>query len=271
VAVHENTNELFVFGKTNLQTFAPDPQSTWSPVVTREFGCIAPYSIVKDDQSFAWLDDKRRIVHSDGRSFKVISGPIQRELDDLDSPEDCYGYRVRHGVTDVLVFAFGQDGRSYVVTRDGSWSQWSGWNGNWMRMPVLSASQGEVPNLVGLRDGRVGKYTSAATTDLGDPIQAQATTAFIDHGTQQRKTCKEVAIRIRRPLGTGPVGFLSWRDDLGPWKPPLTIDLGVSQVGEIVVRKHSLGVYRQRQWRFQFGGDGEVVVGSVTESFEVNP
>jgi hypothetical protein len=267
VALYENTNELFVFGESNLQTFSPDPQTTWANTATREFGCAAPYSVIKDDQSFAWLDDKRRFVHSDGRTFSVISDPIKRLLDEMDVVNDCFGYRIVAGVTDSLVWTFPTDGRTFVFSKASGWSQWSGWSAGWQRFPVLAMSNGlgSNRNLVGLRDGRMGIMSGEATTDLGDEINAYMTTGFLDHGTQARKHCRRVRLVLRKPVGEGNVARLSWRDGSGPWSQPLYCRL----TDPDVVQFHSLGVYRQRQWKFEFMGTDEVVLAQALEEFEV--
>jgi hypothetical protein len=267
VGVYEKTNELFIFGESNLQTFSPDPQTVWAPTATREFGCSAPYSVIKDDQSFAWLDDKRRFVHSDGRTFQVISDAIKRVLDDMAVVDDCFGYRIVTGVTDVLVWTFPTDGRTFVFSKQSGWSQWSGWNQGWQPFSVLAMSNGlgSNRNLVGLLDGRMGIMNGEATTDLGAEINAFMTTGFLDHGTQTRKHCRRVRLVLRKPVGTGQVARLSWRDDSGPWSQPLYARLEDPNV----VQFHSLGVYRQRQWRFEFMGTAEVVLAQAIEEFEV--
>lgn len=267
VGIYENTNELFVFGESNLQTFSPDPQTTWAATATREFGCAAPYSVIKDDQSFAWLDDKRRFVHSDGRTFQVLSDPIKRILDEMAVVDDAFGYRLVTGVTDVLVWTFPTDGRTFVFSKLSGWSQWSGWNAGWQPFPVLAMSNGlgSNRNLVGLLDGRMGIMAGDATTDLGDEINAYTTTGFLDHGTQARKHCRKVRLILRKPVGEGQVARLSWRDNSGPWSQPLYVRL----TDPDVVQFHSLGVYRQRQWRFEFMGSEEVVLAQAFEEFEV--
>ena len=277
VALAENTNEIFVFGSSNLQTFAPDQQQVYGPVNTREFGCSAPYSVIKDDQNFAWLDDRRRVVHSDGRTFNILSDPIKQTLDSMDDVSDAFGYRVVRGAVDALVWSFPSDGRTFAFQRGGGWSQWSSWDpdrNNWGPFIVtcLTSQLADAENIVGLSNGRMGKIRTRAATDLGNNINSYVTTGFIDHGTQLRKRCIGVRLNMRRGTSTKtttPVALLSWRDDTGAWNPPLEVSLGTTGERNPVVRFWSLGVYRERQWRLNFMGDDELVVASVTEEYEV--
>lgn len=275
VALKENSNEVQAFGSTTFQNFAPDPVTRYAPINTREFGCAAAYSIVKDDQNFAWLDDRRRIVHSDGRTLNILSDPIKQTLDDMDTVSDCYGYRVVCGPTDALVWTFPSDGRTFAFQRGGGWSQWAGWSaGNWAKMPVGAVAHNSLTNdyLAGFSDGRVGKFRSDAYTDLGDEIHARVTTGFLDHGTHNRKACNSVRIALRRGHSTAsvaPVAHIAWRDDLGDWRSPLPISIANGSDRDPVVTLRSLGVYRTRQWRFSFTGTDELALAGVTEDFDV--
>ena len=277
VAIGENTNEVFAFGSSNLQNFAPDPQSTYAPINTREFGCSAPYSVIKDDQNFAWIDDKRRIVHSDGRTFNIISDPIKQVLDDMPEISDAFGYRVVRGSVDALVWTFPSDGRTFAFQRGGAWAQWASWdpvNNNWGQFQVSAVAQqlSDNAHIAGLTNGRVGLLKTSASTDLGTEIHAHVTTGFLSHETQNRKHCTALRVAMRRGQSTKtnvPVAHIAWRDDLGKWGPPLEISLGAAGDNEIVIRFRSLGIYRERQWRFSFLGEEELVLASVTEEYEV--
>jgi len=273
VALHENTNEIFAFCSTNTQSFLPDPQAVYSRGVTREFGCSAPYSVIKDDQSFAWLDHKRRFVHSDGRTFNFLSDPIKQSLDDMATVSDCFGYRVVNGPTDALVWTFPSDGRTFAYQRGGGWSQWSGWSGNHEQMSVTCAAQSAIDGktLVGTSAGRVGTMRHSAPDDLGTAIRACVTTGFIDHDTVSRKHCKAVRLVIRRGTSTNaqaPAAILEYRDSLGPWRLAGNVSLGRIGDPQVVVQLRSLGVYRERQWRFTFSGTEDLALADVEEEVE---
>jgi hypothetical protein len=274
VALAENTGEVFVFGQGTLQTFSPDAVLTFSPVATIEVGCSAPYSIVKVDGEFFWLDHKRRLVKSSGRGYSVISDAIQRTLDGMTTTDDAFGYHVTDGFLDAMVWTFPTDGRTFVWQKDIGWGQWSGWNGNWSRFIVnaacLSPSDGTV--LVGTTTGYVGELSLNATTDLGSTIRAQVTTGYLNRDTDAKKHCQCVRFSLRRgsvATTPGPQAYFGWRDRPGAWDARIPIDLGSSGDTEIVVEFRSLGVYRRRQWFFEFSGDSALSLVSADEEFEV--
>jgi hypothetical protein len=277
VAVHENTNNVFVFGQGTLQVYGPDASAVYLPEATREYGCGAPYSVIKQDQAFAWLDQFQRFVVSDGRSIKVISEPIAKTLESMDTYSDCYGYRVMTGPVDALVWTFPTDGRTFVYQVGSGWGQWSGWNPattGFAPFTVLShhLRQDTDVNVVGTTDGFIGELTTDALTDLGSPIKAYVETGYVSRGTDQKKHCQCVRFAFRRGTvtgGTGPQAFFSYRDQPGPWEPSIAIDLGRSGDTHPVLEFRSLGTYRRRQWRFEFTGTEELVLVSASEDFEV--
>lgn len=277
VALYESTNEVFAWGTSTLQVFAPDATNVYTPLPTKEYGCMAAYSVIKRDQAFAWLDDRRRFVLSDGRSFEVLSGPIQQTLDDMATVSDCFGYRVHHGSVDCLVWTFPADGRTFAYQMEAGWSQWSGWDnakGNFKSFEVSAHFQRPDTglNIVGTRSGRVAALKQSAQDDLGDPIMARVDTGFLDRGTDRRKQCVSVRLVLERSEPTGsdePVVHVRWRDDLGPWSAPRQVSLGGSGYRTIVGQLRSLGVYRRRQWRFEFSGPETLILASATEEFEV--
>lgn len=275
VALAENTGEVFVFGQTTLQTFGPDAVLKFSTISSVELGCSAPYSVVKLDSSFYWLDHKRRLVKSDGRSYEAISDPIQKTLDDMTTVSDCFGYHVTDGFFEGLVWTFPTDGRTFVYQKGVGWGQWSGWDGSWTRFIVNAAclSPTDGTALVGTTTGYVGELSLDATTDLGSTIRAHVTTGYLNRDTDAKKKCNVVRFSLRRgDAGTtpGPQAYFGWRDRPGAWEQRIPIDLGSSGDTEITREFRSLGApYRRRQWFFEFTGDSALSLVSAVEDFEV--
>jgi hypothetical protein len=275
VALAENTGEAFVFGTTTLQTFAPDAESVFAPLSTLELGCGAPYSIVKDDQAFHWVDSKRRIVKSDGRSYSVVSDGIQKTLDDIVVTSDAYGFQVKDGFLDVVGMKFDTDGRTFVYQKDVGWGQWAGWSGgNWAPLSLAASCISPLDGtcMVATTAGKVGRFSLDATTDFDDPIVARITTGYVNRDTSSQKLCNWITLALRRgDSGStpGPHAYLRWRDRPGEWAGEIPIDLGASGDREIVLTFHGLGVYRYRQWQFEFSGTGQVSLVSATEEFTV--
>lgn len=274
LAIGENSNEIFVWGSNSIQTFAPDPTFGFAPTGTNEYGLGAPYSTVKADRQFFWLDQYRRFVMGDARSLNDVSGDISATLEGIDSIDDCFGYRVVLGNVDAVVWTFPADGRSFVFQKGSAWAQWASFGTNWLPFKVTAAvyNPADGATVVGTSDGRVARFSMAATSDLGETVNAQAVTGYLDRDTDQKKYCRCVRLALRRGTvtgSTGPHAWLGWRDRPGPWEGRVPVDLGRSGDREIVVEVRSLGVYRRRQWMFEFNGTEELVLVRASEDFEV--
>jgi hypothetical protein len=274
VALHENTNEVFAFGATTLQIFTPDPTTVYAPAGAREFGCSAPYSVIKFDASFAWLDEKRRFVISDGRSAEVISDAIQSDIDSIGTASDCIGYRVLDGPLDALVWTFPSDGRSFVFQKGSGWGQWAARvAGNWARFPVnahvLRADTDE--NVVGTTDGLVCELSLAAEDDLGTAIHAFVQSGFLDRKSSRLKRVLHLRVTLQRgePSGANdPIAWIRWRDRPGAWQQNIPIPPPTSGSQEVVVDFHQLGTYRSREWCFEWSGTENLRLVKVEEEYE---
>ncbi|HET8957329.1 MAG TPA: hypothetical protein VFM95_02615 [Microcella sp.] len=276
VACAENTNDIYVFGKTSLQLFSPDTSVTFAPSVTKEVGCLAPYGIVKYDEKFVWVDHLTRIVMSDGREWQDVGGPIQATLDDLTTPSDCYAYRFSESFADCLIFRFETDGETLVLQPSSGWARWAlhtASTDDFSMFPVLShvLRQDGGLNVVGLADGTIRLLTLDAETDLGAPIVAYVRTGFEDHKSNHRKQSQAVHLVFKREPGLSDnvTCYLEYRDELSDEWTVIDIDLGVDD-GDLnpVVTLRSLGVYRRRQWRFRFPNENKLFLVRATEDFE---
>lgn len=278
LAIAENTNEVFLFGSTSLQVYAPSVEDVYSPVSTREIGCIAPYSVVKYDGSFMWMDHRRRIVQSDGRGVEVLSENIQATLDELTEVSDAFAVRIDDGPCNAVLFVFPTDGRAFAYQIGGGWSQWMGWDdsaSNFTRIGINAVAAHPLTGgcLVGLADGRVGVIDWTASSDLGTSVPVRALTGHINRGTDALKQCLAVRLSFRRGLAEldapEPTAWLSWRDDEGEWSPPLEIGMGTAGDRNPVVSLRGLGTYRRRQWRLEFDGPTDFVLAGASEEFEL--
>lgn len=275
VALRENSNELFVFGETTLQVFVPDPNIILAPQRAVNRGCSAAHSVIRADEHFAWFDDQRQFVVSDGREVDVPSDPIAETLDAIDTVDDCYGFRVNQGQFDLLVWQFPTDGRTFAYQRNSGWSQWSTWDVDLGHGPFAIKSHYYWPeqnlHLVGMEDGSIAQLSNSAYTDLGDQIVAEVTTGFINHDTDAVKFTDALHLTFKRgqSASTEPKVFLSWRDDLGAFGDPIQIGLGTTGDYVSTVTLRTLGGYRRRQWKLLFSADAELVLASVTEDYSI--
>jgi hypothetical protein len=275
VALRENSNELFVFGETTLQVFVPDPNIILAPQRAVNRGCSAAHSVVRADEHFAWFDDQRQFVVSDGREVDVPSDPIAETLDGIETVSDCYGFRVNQGQFDLLVWQFPTDERTFAYQRNSGWSQWSTWDVDLGHGPFAITTHYYWPeqnlHLVGLANGQIAQLSTTAYTDLGDPIVAEVTTGFINHDTDAVKFTDALHLTFKRgqTASTEPKVFLSWRDDLGAFGDPIQIGLGTTGDYVSTVTLRTLGGYRRRQWKLLFSADAELVLASVTEDYSI--
>jgi hypothetical protein len=276
VACAENTNDIYVFGRTSLQLFSPDTAVTFAPSITKEIGCLAPYGVVKFDEKFVWLDHLTRIVMSDGREWQDVGGAIQATLDDLTTPSDLYAYRFTESFADCLIFRFETDSETLVLQPSSGWARWAlhdAATDEFSRFPVLShlLRQDGGLNVVGMEDGTIRLLTLDAETDLGATIVSYVRTGFLDRETSNRKRSKAVHLTFRREPGLSDnvTCYLEYRDELSEEWTTIDIDLGVDDGNrDPVVVLRSLGVYRRRQWRFRFPNENRLYLVRATEDFE---
>ncbi len=275
VACAENTNDIFLFGRTSLQLFAPDGSTTFAPSITREAGCLAAYSPVKFDDKYVWLDHFTRFVMSDGREWKDIGEPIQATLDDLTTPSDCYGYRFSEGFADCLVFRFEASSETLVLQPGIGWGRWAVFDApsdSFTMFPVLShllRPDGGL-NVVGLSTGVICTLSLANEDDLGTPIAAYVTTGFVDRESDLLKETLLVLLSFKRTrtFSEGVTCYLDYRDSLGADWETLTIELDAGD-GDTnpVISLPGLGTYRRRQWRFRFPQSAGLYLVRASERF----
>lgn len=276
VACAENTNDIFVFGRTSLQLFSPDTAVTFAPSVTKEVGCLAPYSPVKFDDRYVWLDHLTRIVISDGREWEDVGRPVQATLDALTAPDECYGYRFSESFCDAVVFRFETDEETLVLQPGIGWARWAlhdAATDTFSMFPVLShhLRQDGGLNVVGLEDGTIRVLSLDAGTDLGQAIVAYVRTGFISRESNNRKRTTAVHLAFKREpaLSRDVVCYLEWRDDLSDEWNEVAIELSADDGNlDPVVALYSLGVYRRRQWRFRFPDAAGLFLVQATETFE---
>lgn len=273
VALAENTNEVWAFGSRTLQLFVADETLVFAPAATLEVGCIAPYSVVKREGMFYWLDHMRRFVRSNGRGTEALSGGLQLTIQQLAEVSDCYGYRVLEGPVDGVVWTFPSVGRTFMWQDGGGWSEWTSWSSaTSQHRPFVVGSgfynRATGKNLVGVPQWGLAQLQGRRATDIStlvggdpEPIGAQVTTGFINRDTDGRKWCRSVRLTFRRgdsaTAATEMRGALTYRDSMGPWEPPIPIVLDGM---DPVVQLNSLGTYRRRQWRYSFSDDVEELV-----------
>jgi hypothetical protein len=280
-ALYENTGELIGGGTETVQTIAPvpDPEEFFQSVRTWSSGFGAPYSFAANDETFGFLDSRRRIQLSNGRSYKAISDlGITESLQALPTISDCWGFRVQIAGWNLLGWHFPTAGRTFIFDVDReTWSEWRGYSGGqWTAWAAKSLAFWPEQNLhlVGLGDGTIAKLDTTAVSDMGDPVVADIYTGFTDHGVDNFKQHISTRFTFKRGLGAfgatpGPHCQLFWRDSTGAWEEPYELPLGNVDDPNPVVEVRSLGVYRTRQWRLRMSDGVPLTFVGATETFEV--
>lgn len=274
MAMECNSNEVFVWGTETTQVFVPNPGVDFSVAATMGIGCSARYSIVNVDGSYVWLDDQRRIVSGDGRSFDILSSPdMAKSLSALGTVSDCWGFRARINSFDLLVFVFPTEEFTLVYNRDSkNWSEWRGWTGSeWSTWPGRSYYYWPQQNvhLIGMADGSIVEMTFDAHMDMSNSIKGISRTGF--RGDGMNALCQRVQLQMRRgatlPTVTAPTVELRYRDDLGTFQPAVNYPLGSADY-TTTVEAWSLGMYRDRQYELAFENNAEFILTRAVERLE---
>lgn len=276
VALRDNTNEVAAFGATSTQFFVPDAAFVYVPLSTKEYGCSASASVVRDEESYAWLDHRRRFVMSDGRSFQEIGAPVRAAVEGFSRVDDCFGLRVIRRFFDGIIWTFPSEGVSLVFQKDAGWSTWLGWSTSTNNYaPLGFTAAANTPDasevLVGTSTGTIRKLDFESQTDEGDPVPFSVTTGFQNHQTDLRKQCLCLRLTLRRGVHVAQDGEIKveYRDDPGSWVTARTVGLGKTGDREPVIHLRGLGVYRRRQWRITATGSEELTIASAVE--EIRP
>jgi hypothetical protein len=268
-AIWENTNELVGVGPQTTSFLVPDPTSGFVIQRVLNVGTVAPYCFASDDDNMRFLDHRKRITESDGRSIVPISDPgMTKTIRELTTVDDAWAFHVFIDAYSLAVFVFPTEGRAFVYnTGSKTWSEWrSRSSGEWAPFNITAYCY--VPNLdlhlVGTSDGQIRKLSMEAVSDLDGVIVGEMRTGFQDQGTMRLKNAQAVKMRFRHTPGTTPRVALSWRDDTGEYGQPIYFDIEKS--GQVEIR--SLGTYRQRDWKLVIADESPVTLVEATIDYD---
>lgn len=266
VALYDNTSELFIFGSTTLQVYSisTDPLVPYAPVVTANVGIIAPYSVVRVDNQFAFIDETRRIVMSDGRQVQDITGPIQSEIRALSTVSDAWGWRERHDRWDLLCFHFPTAMRTYELDlKRNTWSvraKYDPAQGINVDMPIGAYSYNEAQNrhVFWRSDVSTGGFylDSTSTVDYdGAAILCERWTGWNDYGSTNRKRSKVIRAYLKTGTATATPGAIevSVSDDGRPWSSWVQMSIGQpSSTTQMWADAYLGGVFVRRRCRWRY-------------------
>lgn len=272
VGIYENLNELYVFGSQTTQVYAigADPTLPFDVVSNINTGLAAPYACARLDESMVFLDDRRRISISDGRSVTPISDAIQKDLRGLGTISDCWIYREERGQFSHIVVRFPTEARTFVYNlKSRAWSERdyyaSPLHADWPVGAYVYWPEYDV-HLFGstLSTGGILQFDTASGSEIGGPLVCLRTTGWHDHGTDNRK--RSIRLRLTMRRGTGTVnttpGALEVRvqNDDGPWGAWTPISVGEPHQYEQVKQLYLGGIFKRRRYSFRY---------STTEEFSL--
>ena len=263
VGVYENVNEALIWGDTTLQAYAvgSDPSFPFERVSSINTGLAAPYCVVRLDEKFAFLDQNRRIVQSDGRMVEPFSDAIDKDLRGLSTVSDAWGYREEIGQHSRLVFRFPTAARTFVFDMKGKrWSErdyyTAPFTGDW---PAGAYAKWPTSNLhmIGLTSGGLRYLSIDTRSDHGSvPIVCSRVTGWHDHGSKKRKRSIRIRLALRR--GTASEGAtpgaleVRHQNDDGPWSPWESVSVGTPSQYNHVVDLYPGGIFYRRRYQFRF-------------------
>ncbi len=282
IALYVNTNEVYTFGTQTTQVYIPDPTVVFTTAASVQVGCSAAYSVIDTDGNFAWLDDRQRLVDSNGRTFNVLSSPLMAaDIAAFRVVSDCWGCRIRIASFDLLTWNFPTVGRTIIYDRvTKKFGQFQSTN------PDTGAYVAWIPqsfyywpernlNLVGLADGSIGTLSFDNATDMGTVIRGLDRTGFQDRGSFNQKICQRAQLQFQRggtvPPAVAPTVQLRSRDDLGAWRPAIQLSMGAADYQPVVSSSYGQGMYRQRQWELDWSGGSPFLLSGATEQFMQGP
>ncbi len=271
-----------LFGRTSTEFWVNDGTSPFTRVqgLTFDRGCGARYSPAKLSENWFWIDNRRFVIHGTLNKLEEISGPIDRELQALSTIEDAIGSVLTVHGWSLYILTFPTANRTFVYdVKQNAWSEWGQWStltGSYDRFRgnVTAYSPKWNLHLVGDREvGLVYKMDKAFTSDAGAVLRSSRRTGFLTHGTNVRKQCKAIRLRLKRSVATSgvpnPVMQVRWRQDGGAWGVSRSVSLGAVGENELLVRLNQCGTYRTRQYEFSHSDATDWILMSGEEDVEV--
>jgi hypothetical protein len=284
-ALHENSDELFVFGARTVQIFTPDENTGYAAAYTMNRGLGPRQSVINllERRLFAWMTEERDIVLSSARDEpEVISHPyITRTLKAMSTVDDCRGEYLKIDNFRLLVFTFPTAGECLVYDLDAKrWSRMRGYDstaGDYAPWPVTALFYWPDQNvwLAGLSTGEIATLDMTATTIAGQRLVGEVVLGYDNGGTEGTKQTIILRAPMRRGLGAAgstspPSVEVYYRDRPGAWSRPVTFSLGAAESNWPQLTKRLVTrPFVRRQWRLVVGASVIVSLGPMEQTVEV--
>jgi len=233
-ALHVYEGELYLFGDRTLEIWHNDGVTPFSRLFSVGIGIGPAYSVVMHDNAVFWMDDKRRIIRMDGKTPRVISVPINKELLSYVYTDDCRAFVVSGGGQEFIVFTFPSKDITWafnILTE--KWSQWGFWNTTtetYNRYRIQSTAivgtsiaSGSsrlfyLPTLgAHLSDGKIYKIDDTAYSDYGNTIRTIRRSGSFNRGTFRKKRVNSLSANAVAKSSVTTSGAYPWTSIKGPW------------------------------------------------------
>lgn len=264
IVTHDVSHQQIVLFGSNTTEFWFNSQNADFPFERQpggviEWGCLAPWSVAKGDNTIVWLARNREghghIVKATGYSPEVIStDAVEEKIASMADPSDAYAFVHKEGrhLLYVLTFVSGNVTLVYDFTTK-LWHERQSYDVGRFRIATHSYFNGK--HYVGdALNGNLYTLDKDTYSDNGDPIIRKIRTEH-EHANQSRLFCSELQILFEQGSGltTGqgsdPQAMLKWSDDRGHtfgnehWR-----DIGMKGKYKQRTRWLRCGSYRNRTW-----------------------
>lgn len=274
--------EVFLFGPDSIEIWENDGANPFSRVAGGyiESGCIAPKSILWDEQSIYWLDDHRMFMRMDGRRPVPMSTPFDKIIQGFDDVSDCTSDRIVILGKEFLVWHFPAAELTLLYNKSiQDWSELGYWYPDtntyqrWLGNCHVYCPDWNV-HLVGSRQtSDLFSLDENTYTDNGNPIRWYWQSGHMNHGTSKAKRGEEIRFTLKAGHTTSPTVAptitVKWKDDNRFERTGREMSLGVQGETDIVRRIFRTGTYRTRQYEMYSADAVEIVVASAEEDFTV--
>lgn len=267
--------ELYAFGRDSTEVYQ-NFGSTSTPFQRTFFlesGIIAPYSLIKANYTFHWLDQERNFVSMEGRTPVIKSDDVTKVIKNFGTVEDCIASHIKIGPHYLIVWTFPTEERSFCYDiKRGAWGEWDGYvNGLSDRLDINAHCY--VPewnrHLVGSAiNGKIYTLSLDNKTDGANPLRRVREMQY-DWGTNNRKTSSYYLLHFKRGVATAsvtdPKVMVSWNDDNKGWSEEKIISLGELGSKTDALRVKCGGIYRRRRLRVTMTDACEFVLTKIEE------
>lgn len=197
--------ELFVLGRESAQShyasgdsIVPFPPLNGSVVET---GVMNSEVLQKLGNSWLFYTPHKQVVRVQGRTPTIISKPIEKLLRKMVYFDKVHSFTLFNRF---YVLNFYSDNKTVVYDIETElWYQWNSWDETYTiykRFIGCSAAHAKAwgQQFIGDFEGNLYEMSYEITHDNLQPIRLRVRSAYIDHGTSERKFSSELGVRLRR-------------------------------------------------------------------------